>query len=392
MKLSTRKIIGIETGVVLLWLGLGFVPQTILREYLQVAGLVVALLISWWLLGWAKAQAREGHLVTMIVVLAALVFQVIWFVFLGLKLGFVRNVYSWSSLSIFGVFLPVGLMIGLTEVLRGQMIARGHESRLVLVLTTLMCVAIEVIWFGPIYDLARAKDWFDLAVVVALPSLLKGCLLTYIAYEYNYRANIVYRLIMEMPIYILPILPNVSEYLTTMFTIALVVGVAVVVMQVHGRIKKEKERGERPEAESKAQWKKMMKYGVVGVVILGIVVYVGLMSGLFRYHLLAIGSGSMEPNIGVGDMILVERTDDYPEMDEGEVLVFKHADMVMVHRIIGREEEAGNYYFRTQGDANESADTWEVNQSDVIGVAKGRIVAFGYPTLWLNELFNGGKI
>lgn len=391
MKLSTRKIIGIEVGVVLLWLGLGAIAQATLREYLQVAVLGVALLVGWWLLGWAKPRAREGRLATTLVVLVALVFQVVSFVFLGLKLGFVQNVYTWNWQSLFGVFLPVGLMIGLIEVLRGQMVARGHESRAVLILTTIFCAAIEVMWFWPIYNLVQAQDIFDLLMLVAMPALLKGCLLTYIAYEYDYRANVAYRLIMEMPTYLLPILPNVSEYLKTMFVIVLLVVLAMLMVRIHNQTVKELERGERPETDQKAWRKRAIRYSVMGVVTIVVAVYVGLLSGLFKYYLMAIGSGSMAPSMEVGDMILVEKTEDYPEIDEGEVLVFRHANMVMVHRVVGRAERAGNYYFKTQGDANESVDGWEVSQGDVIGVAKGKIVAFGYPTLWLNELFNGGK-
>lgn len=390
MKLSTRKIIGIEAGVVLLWLGLMLVPGAVLREYLQIGVLGVALLVGVWLLGWAKPRAREGRLVTTLLVLAALVFQVVWFVFLGLKLGFVQNVYLWNLKSLGSVFLPVGLAIALEEVFRGQMVAKGHESKGVIVVTVMVLVALELIWVWPIYNTVLAQDVFDLIVVIGVPALLKGCLLTYVAYEYDYRAGVAYRLVMEMPIYILPILPDVSEYLTTMFTIALVLALAFLVVRVHGRKAVEKP-GERPEGESKLVWKRYAKYGGVAVALVAMAVYVGLMSGIFKYHLLAIGSGSMEPNIRVGDMVLVEKTDKYDEIEEGEVLVYQHANMVMVHRLVERDERGANYYFKTQGDANDSEDAWWVEQGDVIGVAKGRIVAFGYPTLWLNELFNGGK-
>lgn len=390
MKLSTRKIIGIEAGVVLLWLGFGFIQETVLREYLQIAVLGAALLVGVWLLGWAKPRAREGRLVTALLILAALAFQVVWFVFLGLKLGFVQNVYLWNFKSLGSVFLPVGLMIVLEEVLRGQMVAKGHESRAVLILTTLVLVVLELVWVWPVYNLDLAQDAFDLIVVVGMPALLKGCLLTYVAYEYDYRAGVMYRLIMEMPMYMLPLIPDVSQYLTTMFTIALVLMLAFLVVRVHGR-KPVEQAGERPEGESKLVWKKYAKYGGVGVALFAIAVYVGLMSGIFKYHLLAIGSGSMEPNIKVGDMVLVEKTDDFDRIEEGDVLVYRHANVVMVHRLVGRDEQGEEYYFKTQGDANESEDAWWVEQGDVIGVAKGRIVAFGYPTLWLNELFNGGK-
>lgn len=393
MKLSTRKIIGIEMGVVLAWLGTLLVSKVWIREYLQIGALIVAILVGVWLLGWAKPRAREGRLATTLVVLMALMFQVLWFVFLGLKLGFLQNVYilGWDSLT--RVFMPLVLVIVLEEVLRGQMVARGHESKLAILLTVFVLVGLEVIWALPVYDLALAKGVFDLLVLVVVPSLLKGALLTYIAYEYDYRANIAYRLIMEMPIYLLPIIPNVSEYLTVMFSIALVIILVCLMVRMRRQNVPEKvDASTRPEAEGKKIWRQRLRYGALAVVVIVLVAYVGLMSGIFKYHLLAIGSGSMEPNISVGDMVLVERTDRYCEIEEGEVLVYRHANVVMVHRLIERAEQGGNYYFKTQGDANDSADSWWVDQSDVIGVARGKIIAFGYPTLWLNELFNGGKI
>lgn len=393
MKLSTRKIIGIEMGVVLAWLGTLLVSKVWIREYLQIGALIVAILVGVWLLGWAKPRAREGRLATTLVVLMALMFQVLWFVFLGLKLGFLQNVYilGWDSLT--RVFMPLVLVIVLEEVLRGQMVARGHESKLAILLTVFVLVGLEAIWALPMYDLALAKGVFDLLVLVVVPSLLKGALLTYIAYEYDYRANIAYRLIMEMPIYLLPIIPNVSEYLTVMFSIALVIILVCLMVRMRRQNVPEKvDTSTRPEAEGKKIWRQWLKYGALAVVVIVLVAYVGLMSGIFKYHLLAIGSGSMEPNISVGDMVLVERTDRYGEIEEGEVLVYRHANVVMVHRLIERAEQGGNYYFKTQGDANDNADSWWVDQSDVIGVARGKIIAFGYPTLWLNELFNGGKI
>ena len=122
-----------------------------------------------------------------------------------------------------------------------------------------------------------------------------------------------------------------------------------------------------------------------------VVGYVALMSGLFKYHFLAIGSGSMEPNIARGDMVLVEKSDQYGEMDVGEVLVYRYDNVIMVHRISDVNEQNGKRTFITKGDANNAEDKWVVEQDDIIGTAKGKIAMFGYPTLWLSELFNGGK-
>ena len=100
----------------------------------------------------------------------------------------------------------------------------------------------------------------------------------------------------------------------------------------------------------------------------------------------------MEPGISRGDLILVEKSSDYENMLEGEVLVYRHSNVVVVHRIVEVNEAGGRFTFRTKGDANDAADNWYVEQGEVIGIAKSKIAVAGYPTLWLNELFNGGKI
>lgn len=390
MKLSTQKILGIEVGVGLLWAVLLLVPMATLREYLQIGVLGCGILVSWWLLGWARPQAREGRLAGLVQVLAALLFQIIWFVFFGLKLGFVWNVYSWNWMGILQVFLPAILVIVGEEILRGQMIAKGHESKVVLGVTAGVLTVLEVIWVLPIYDLTVARDAFEILMIVGFPAVLKNVLLTYVAFWYDYRSNIIYRLIMEMPMFMLPVLPNVDNYLTTMFVAGLMLVLVVVLTKMHGQ-KVQRNKIEKATTEKEAVWKKRAKYGAIGVVSAAVVIYMALMCGLFKYHFMAVGSGSMEPNIARGDMVLVEKSDRYNEMKEGEVLVYRRGNVVIVHRINDVKEIGGRYRFRTKGDANDSVDNWMVDQDDVIGIAKSKIMAFGYPTLWLNELFNGGK-
>jgi len=391
MKLSTRKIIGIEAAVVGLWLAVVFVPNAVLREYLQVGVLSIAILASWCLLGWARPRVHEGKLATALVILMALLFQVIWFVLFGLKLGFVHNIYIWNLGSIFKILLPIMLMIVGMEVLRGQVIAKGHENQGILVATVIIFTILEVIWSWSMYDLSSGQDVFELVMICAFPALLKNILMTYVAYQYDYRANIAYRMIMELPVMLLPILPNINNYLTVMFQAGLLVVLMLMLVKLHAQMQSKRTEIEKVRSDSELMWRHWLKYGIGGVLVLGLLVYVGLMSGIFRYHFLAVGSGSMEPNISRGDLILVEKTDQYDDMVEGEVLVYKHDNVVMVHRI--REvRQDGEYSFITKGDANDAIDNWVVDQDDVIGLAKGKIIAVGYPTLWLNELFNGGKM
>ena len=109
-------------------------------------------------------------------------------------------------------------------------------------------------------------------------------------------------------------------------------------------------------------------------------------SGYFHYYAIAVASGSMEPKIHKGDIVIVEKIDkNYSSIKEGQVLVYKYNNVVIVHRIVKIVENNGKYYFYTKGDANASADNYEIPEQNVIGITNVYIPYVGLPTVWLNE-------
>lgn len=72
-------------------------------------------------------------------------------------------------------------------------------------------------------------------------------------------------------------------------------------------------------------------------------------------------SGSMEPEISVGDYVITLRQDSYAQ---GDVIMFYTQDGVCTtHRIV----EIVDGSFRTKGDANNAADLFLVGADDVVG-------------------------
>lgn len=95
----------------------------------------------------------------------------------------------------------------------------------------------------------------------------------------------------------------------------------------------------------------------------------------FGYGAAVVLSGSMEPTISTGDLIIVKEK---PEYAIDDVVVFQDDGELIVHRIIAMEGE----YIVTQGDANNAADA-PVNIASVKGMM---IAAIPYVGTFANIL------
>lgn len=82
----------------------------------------------------------------------------------------------------------------------------------------------------------------------------------------------------------------------------------------------------------------------------------------FGYGAAVVLSGSMEPELSAGDLIIVKEETDYQTRD---IVVFQDGRSLVVHRIVGMDEET----FTTKGDANNVEDS-PVNRN----LVKGKVI------------------
>lgn len=102
-------------------------------------------------------------------------------------------------------------------------------------------------------------------------------------------------------------------------------------------------------------------------------------------HSFVVLSGSMEPEISPGDVVIVEETD--PEtIGEGDVVTFAEADgdTPVTHRVVGIVERGDTVAFETQGDANPEPDSTPVPGENVIGSVVLTIPFIGYVIQFAN--------
>ena len=90
------------------------------------------------------------------------------------------------------------------------------------------------------------------------------------------------------------------------------------------------------------------------------------------YRLFVVQSGSMEPTIKTGSIVLVVSQKQYKENDVVTFLIDPNAKLkdiksTATHRIIKVIEKDKNINYTTKGDANKSADPNTINQAQVLG-------------------------
>ena len=71
-----------------------------------------------------------------------------------------------------------------------------------------------------------------------------------------------------------------------------------------------------------------------------------------------------------------------------DILVFNKDGVIITHRVVSIDKRNNVMYFTTRGDNNDEADAFETPDSQVLGrvVMVGKYI--GFPTLWINEIFN----
>ncbi len=94
------------------------------------------------------------------------------------------------------------------------------------------------------------------------------------------------------------------------------------------------------------------------------------------YKSFLVQSGSMEPAIMTGDIIIIRKQTAYATRD---VITFQNKDYgVVTHRIVRVSEENGEELYETKGDANRTDDSGSTNQENVQGKVVFVVPKLGY--------------
>src|SRR4030042_1107194 len=124
---------------------------------------------------------------------------------------------------------------------------------------------------------------------------------------------------------------------------------------------------------------KIIYYIVIAfIVVIAILLIVSAFPIPGNYKVLVVQSGSMEPAIHTGSIVVVQPDND---LKIGDVITFgpySKTKSPTTHRIYEMKVEGGEPVYITKGDANNAPDTREIKKTDIIGKVLLSVPFIGY--------------
>ena len=219
-------------------------------------------------------------------------------------------------------------------------------------------------------------SFFITLTTLIIPSISRNIISTYLSYRVSYVPCIILRVFFEIYPFIFPIYPNYGNYITS------VVGLLIpfILFLATKKSINEFEKTKRIAKINKKYW-----YIYIPLWIMIILLFI-LIPGFFKYQIIAVGSGSMEPKIEYGDAVIFERNIDINKLKVGDIIVFNNSKgESIIHRIYSIRKD-GKIIINTKGDANKYLDPYDLTDKDIKGKVNMVIKYIGYPTLTFEQL------
>lgn len=291
----------------------------------------------------------------------------------GLIDGFGKSPYSHTPLGILNNLFYIFSILVARELVRSYVVNTfvKKENFLFFILISLFMTIISIS-FSKFENLKNVKDFVMFFAKDFAPDLSKSLISTYFVFIGGAGPSIIYQGLIETFEWLSPILPNLKW-----ITMALV-GVMVPIFSLsalQGYYLKEMKLLKHQEEEDLLGW---IITSVASILLIWFTV------GVFPIFPSVIATGSMEPMIKPGDVILIKRVN-IDDLKVGDVIQFKRENILISHRIIEIVKKDNIICYRTKGDNNSVADSELVKPQDIKGKIIKVVPKIGWPTLLLKS-------
>lgn len=334
--------------------------------------LLVLALFSFLLLKKRNILSMYKKEVTLIVGVSAVLFVTLLYLS-GLKFGFYKNPIKFSFNTVIKYLIGAVVIIISSEVIRNVFLA--GQARLPYILCYFVGVLSDILINTSAHGINGFSVFMDFVGLYTFPAMVAGVFYQYIAKRYGILPNIIFRTVTMLYPYALPYVPKVPNALLAILKIFVPILIYLFIKALYEKKK-----------SFKSRTKNLVSYISVGVFASLMISFVMIISCQFHYCAIVIATESMTGEINKGDALIYEKRDN-EDIEIGQVIVFEKNKSTIIHRVVDIKHINGQTRYYTKGDANKTNDIGYITDSNIIGLAKFKLPYFGYPTLWMRELF-----
>lgn len=336
----------------------------------------IFLIFTYLLLGYTKNKAITKKQTIQYVIIYCIIYLLLIY-FLGIITGFYYSPFSHNIKGLFNNLFPLISIIIAKELIRYMLIFKTRFSKKNIIFITIIFILIDIITVINMYEFSTGLLIFSFIGEVCIASIYNNSLQSIMAYNTGPFPSIVYKIILSCYIYLVPIIPDIGVYLTVVINVVLPVLLLVKLNKLHFDYKN----------VSKKKVSISKKYITISISII-LIILVSLVSGIFKYKMIAVASNSMLPTIARGDAIIYEKIDSVAHLKEGDILVFVNEDVLYIHRIVEISKKNKDVIIYTKGDNNSMNDSFTTSEEEIVGIVRQNVKYIGYPTVLLSELLN----
>lgn len=348
----------------------------IYAESIMAAFMIVVVFLSFILFGYQKDKNNrvKNDLFLLVGQILASYFIIIYL--LGIYFGYSKIVFSLKPISILNnLFAPIITFLCL-EVFRYIIINNNRDNIKNIYFYSILFGLLELSVSTKYLYFSDFETIYKTLADFILPITIKQFAFGYLGYYAGLKPLMLYRIVIVLYTYVVPIQPDLGPALLCMCNILLPL---VILIKTNEFVEEENREKEYITKSSNSLW----YIGSCGV----LVVMFLFVAGFLPIGMTAIASNSMHPTFDRGAVVLTLKVKQ-EELKKGDIISFISENKTVVHRIDSIVEEQGEKRYITKGDANNVIDNGYVIYAQVKNKVILSIPLIGYPVLFVGELLN----
>ena len=299
---------------------------------------------------------------------------------IGLIVGYQKSPYSHTFLNNIKNTLIFLIPVIMQEYAR--LVLVNHTKRYKKPLTIaiiVLFILIDLNFIGFTTNFSNFEVAFKYTFTTIVPLIAKNMLFTYLVSVGGVVPSTLYRILMMGYSIYLPILPNISWFITSLAGIFIPLAVYVFINYREVRMNRR---------SSRELIRESSPVSYIPITIFAVVLMLFVL-GYLPYMPIAVKSNSMSPVFERGWVVITKKIteEQLKTIEKDSIIKYRLNNNYIIHRVIDIEtDKDGNLLFTTKGDANNAPDVDKVKGEQIDGVVIMQLPYIGFPSVWLSEL------